>query len=138
MIHPGSGHWRHRRGLRYLVLASLRESPKNGVEIIRSLEAMSMGFWRPSPGSIYPLLATMVEEGLIRKREDGKYELTEEGRGHLGIVAESRPSTPEEMLREMEIYVEYFQDLKVTEPVKLEGLKERIRSLGEKLLKVGS
>jgi hypothetical protein len=42
------------------------------------------------------------------------------------------------MLMEMEIYVEYFQDLKVTEPVKLEGLKERIRSLGEKLLKVGS
>src|SRR2546428_5135163 len=70
-----------RRGwLRPWVISMIARSPKNGAEIIDEIEKMSWGGWRPSPGSIYPLLDQMVQEGAIRKREDGRYELTDKGK----------------------------------------------------------
>ena len=36
--------------------------------------------WRPSNGSIYPMLKKMVNEGMINKRDDGRYELSENGK----------------------------------------------------------
>lgn len=55
----------------------------HGYEIIRHLEDKSYGLWRPSPGSIYPMLQLLEEEGLVSGRDDdGKriYELTDSGR----------------------------------------------------------
>ncbi|WP_252896842.1 PadR family transcriptional regulator [Metallosphaera hakonensis] len=79
MFHHGFGHKGHRRGLRFAILFSISESPKNGIEIMKEIETMSRGFWKPSPGSLYPMLAKMTEEGFIRKKEDGRYELTSTG-----------------------------------------------------------
>src|SRR6267143_904119 len=78
----GHRHWGGmRRGwLRPWVISMIGRSPKNGAEIIDEIEKMSWGGWRPSPGSIYPLLKDMVDEGAIRQREDGRYELTDKGK----------------------------------------------------------
>jgi DNA-binding PadR family transcriptional regulator len=50
------------------------------------IEERSGGRWRPSPGSVYPALAQLEDEGLIRsvEREGGKvFEITDQGREHL-------------------------------------------------------
>lgn len=63
-----------------------------GSQIADEIERMTWGFWRPSPGSIYPALAQLESEGLIRvaKVEGPKkyYELTEEGKRLLGLGAD--------------------------------------------------
>ncbi|MGC9118842.1 MAG: PadR family transcriptional regulator [Thermoproteus sp.] len=79
-----------RRGLRYIILRILASrSPLTGAQIAEEIERMTWGLWRPSPGSIYPALAQLEAEGLIRvARVDGPkkyYELTDEGRRYLGI-----------------------------------------------------
>ena len=67
--------WMGQRGwIRPTVLALLEEKPMKGVEIMDRLEERSKGWWRPSPGSIYPLLDELTEEGLLKKRSDGRYE----------------------------------------------------------------
>src|SRR5438445_9029467 len=75
---------RMRRGdIRTAVLAVLAEQPGHGYEIIQALEDKSGGAWRPSPGSIYPTLQMLDDEGLVRSTErEGKrvYEITDEGR----------------------------------------------------------
>lgn len=75
---------RMRRGdVRTAVLATLLEGPGHGYEIIQALEEKSGGRWRPSPGSIYPTLQALEDQGLVRSSErDGKrtYELTDDGR----------------------------------------------------------
>src|SRR6266487_2226130 len=78
----GHRHWGGmRRGwLRPWVISIVGRSPKNGAEIIDEIEKMSWGGWRPSPGSIYPLLDQMTVEGALKKREDGRYELTDKGK----------------------------------------------------------
>lgn len=82
-----------RRGLRYLVLRILASrGTLTGSQIADEIERMTWGFWRPSPGSIYPALAQLESEGLIKiaKVEGPKkyYELTEEGRRLLGAGAD--------------------------------------------------
>ena len=93
---PGMGHggpwgrWgkgfgpQARRGdMRPIVLQMLAEKPMHGYEIIRALEAKSHGMWRPSPGSVYPMLQLLEEEDLVTGLEEqGKkiYTLTDAGR----------------------------------------------------------
>jgi DNA-binding PadR family transcriptional regulator len=78
---------RARRGdIRRGTLSVLADKPMHGYEVIRELEARSGGRWRPSPGSIYPMLQLLEDEGLIRgEGKNGKrvYEITEEGRRAL-------------------------------------------------------
>jgi DNA-binding PadR family transcriptional regulator len=73
-----------RRGhIRTAILISLRETPAHGYEVMRRLEEMSGGLWRPSPGSVYPHLQMLEDEGLLQSSEvDGSrtYTLTESGR----------------------------------------------------------
>jgi DNA-binding PadR family transcriptional regulator len=73
-----------RRGdIRTAVLAVLAEGPGHGYELMQRLEEKSEGAWRPSPGSIYPTLQLLEDEGLARATErDGKrvYEITDAGR----------------------------------------------------------
>src|SRR5438445_10811833 len=64
-----------RRGLRMWTLSLIARGPKNGAEIVDAIEQMTQGWWRPSPGSIYPLLADLEREGLIQKKADGRDEL---------------------------------------------------------------
>jgi DNA-binding PadR family transcriptional regulator len=64
----------------------LAEEPRNGYQLMQTIEERSDGRWRPSPGSVYPTLAQLEDEGLIRSIErDGSklLELTDIGRERL-------------------------------------------------------
>src|SRR4051794_27554760 len=78
---------RARRGdVRAALLALLAEEPRNGYQLMQEIERRSEGVWRPSPGSVYPALQQLEDEGLVRQVEqEGRklYELTDEGRAHV-------------------------------------------------------
>lgn len=79
--HRGRG---ARRGdVRAAVLALLTERPMHGYELIQQIEERSGGVWRPSPGSIYPSLQLLADEGLVTGDESGGrrlFTLTDAGR----------------------------------------------------------
>src|SRR4051795_6473501 len=68
------------------LLVLLAEEPRNGYGLMQEIEHRSGGGWRPSPGSVYPALQQLEDEGLVRSVESGgrrQYELTDEGRAHV-------------------------------------------------------
>jgi DNA-binding PadR family transcriptional regulator len=70
---------RARRGdVRAAALALMAEQPTNGYQIIQEIGERSSGLWRPSPGSVYPVLQQLQDEGLIQA-ETGEA-------GHRGYV----------------------------------------------------
>ncbi len=90
---PGRGRRGRRtpRGdVRSAVLALVAEQPRHGYEIIQEIGERTGGAWRPSPGSIYPTVAQLEDEGLVRtEKADGRrvVRLTDEGTRY---VAEHR------------------------------------------------
>ena len=98
---PFGGHWRgHRRhggrarrgDVRAAILALLAERPMHGYEVIRELSERTGGMWEPSPGSIYPTLQLLEDEGLVSVEEsEGRkqYSLTEQGRAESAQRASS-------------------------------------------------
>ncbi|MGC8849389.1 MAG: PadR family transcriptional regulator [Candidatus Bathyarchaeia archaeon] len=71
--------------LRFQVLELLNEKPLSGSEIINEIEKRTNGCWKPSPGSVYPLLAWLQDNGCIKEvpaEESGikRYALTDKGR----------------------------------------------------------
>ncbi len=95
---PWAAGRRARRGdVRTALLALLEEKPMHGYDLIRELEERSGGAWRPSPGSVYPTLQMLEEEGLIiGEEQDGKrvFTLTEAGRTELQERRERDDSPP--------------------------------------------
>jgi DNA-binding PadR family transcriptional regulator len=82
----GRGRRMRRGNVRAAILLLLEEGPRNGYQLMQELEQRSEGAWRPSPGSVYPALQLLADEGLIRgeSRDGGNvFELTEAGREHL-------------------------------------------------------
>jgi len=83
----GGGRGRRRRGdVRLALLILLGEEPRNGYQLMQTIEERSDGRWRPSPGSVYPTLAQLEDEGLIRgvERDGAKlFEITDAGRERL-------------------------------------------------------
>jgi DNA-binding PadR family transcriptional regulator len=86
-----SGRGSVRRGnVRSAVLSVLAERPMHGYQVMQELESRTAGRWRPSPGSIYPTLQLLQDEGLVSSEEvDGRrtFTLTDTGRD---AAAESR------------------------------------------------
>jgi DNA-binding PadR family transcriptional regulator len=79
---PVFGHGR----LRLYLLKLLEESPKHGYEIIQQLRERFEGLYSPSAGTVYPRLARLETEGLIRHENDGGrkvYQITDAGRAEL-------------------------------------------------------
>jgi DNA-binding PadR family transcriptional regulator len=81
----GGGRGRGRRGdVRAAILKLLAERPMHGYEMIQEIAERSQNLWRPSPGSVYPTLQLLVDEGLIAATEsEGSkklFELTDDGR----------------------------------------------------------
>jgi DNA-binding PadR family transcriptional regulator len=82
----GRGHKARRGDVRTAVLLLLNEGPRNGYQIMQEIEERSDGMWRPSPGSVYPVLQQLEDEGLIRSTEtDGRkgFDLTDAGRDYV-------------------------------------------------------
>jgi len=92
---PGRGGPRRGRpNVRNAVLALLVERPMHGYEMIQELESRTGGIWRPSPGSIYPTLQLLEDEGLIVAEESGgrkRYALTDAGRPEAERAAQAAP-----------------------------------------------
>ncbi len=73
-------------GLRLYLLKLLDEAPRHGYDVIRLLQDRFLGVYSPSPGTIYPRLARLEEEGLVTHEViDGKkvYKITDAGREEL-------------------------------------------------------
>ncbi len=93
----GHGRGRARRGnVRNAVLILLNERPMHGYEIIKEIATRSGGWWRPSPGSVYPTLQLLADEGLIKtEASDGTgkrlYSITEEGKAEAAKLAGTAP-----------------------------------------------
>ena len=83
---PGGpfGRGRARRGdVRAALLTLLAEEPRNGYQLMQEIERRSEGVWRPSPGSVYPALQQLEDEGLVRADgSEGRklFHLTDAGR----------------------------------------------------------
>jgi len=81
-----------RGDVRAAVLALLAEKPMHGYQIIHEIEERSGGAWKPSPGSVYPTLQLLADEGIISAEESNgrkTYSLTDEGRA----MADAAPDT---------------------------------------------
>ncbi|HEY0000599.1 MAG TPA: PadR family transcriptional regulator [Actinoplanes sp.] len=83
-----------RLNVRPALLALLVERPMHGYEMIQELDSRTNGIWRPSPGSVYPTLQLLEDEGLIEQEADGgrkSYRLTEAGRPEAETAAGNPP-----------------------------------------------
>lgn len=80
----GGGPRRHRRGdIKFALLELLAAQPRHGYDLIKELENRYAGFYRPSPGSVYPNLQLLEDEGyLTSETREGKrvYTITDAGR----------------------------------------------------------
>src|SRR5262245_11225508 len=113
------GHWgppgpRARRGdVRAAVLALLAEKPMHGYQVIQELENRTGGVWHVSPGSVYPTLQLLEDEGLITGQEvEGRrvFSLTEAGRARVEAQRKEGQAAPwEEVAGEDD---EPFRDLR--------------------------
>lgn len=84
---------RHRRGpvfesgeMKYIILRLLREKPRHGYEVIKEMEERFAGAYSPSPGTVYPTLQLLEDQGYVRAVEaEGKrvYHITPEGEAFL-------------------------------------------------------
>lgn len=150
-------------GLKFMVLHVLDEGSQNGTEIMDSIERhriqinevlassshsnISETFentLKPSSGAIYPLLKKLVSRGLIIKKEDGRYELTDKGHNSLDKISGNlhhslnKPMNRGEImvdtaLNEIESYINFLNDIK---PENLQSKKESISKLSKMLMEL--
>ena len=96
---PGPHHGRGGRGgrrasIRPAILALLLERPMHGYEMIQELERRTGGIWRPSPGSVYPMLQLLEDGGLIVAEESEgrrRFRLTDAGRAEAEQATHQPP-----------------------------------------------
>jgi DNA-binding PadR family transcriptional regulator len=88
---PGPERFFEKGDLKYVILDLLKDQPRHGYDVIRALEERLGGFYNPSPGSVYPTLQLLEDQGYLTSSQlDGKrvYAITDEGRAFLGERAE--------------------------------------------------
>jgi DNA-binding PadR family transcriptional regulator len=110
----GRGPRAARGDIRAAILALLAEEPMHGYQVIKELGARSGGVWKPSPGSVYPTLQHLEEEGVVAGRDqDGKrvFELTDAGRAEVAARAAGRPAPWDEVGAEVDSELVDLRDL---------------------------
>lgn len=124
--------------LRPIILTLLKNTKMSGTEIMDKVQEMSGGWWRPSPGSIYPLLDEMVKESLLKRDKNGKYELDTKNKEKienpfLGGFFGSPAASVHDALVEIESYVSYMEDLSRTDKKELVQNRKRIAEIINRL-----
>jgi DNA-binding PadR family transcriptional regulator len=117
--------FRHGR-LRLYLLRLLDEEPRHGYEVIRLLRDRFMGIYAPSPGTIYPRLARLEEEGLVTHDEkNGRkvYRITEAGREELRKRGDELAELEQELSASVSDIVREVR----------EDVRETVRNLREEL-----
>jgi len=113
---------RARRGeARYVLLDALRDGPKHGYEIIKSLEEKSGGRYSPSPGTVYPTMQLLEDLGLVRADKDAErrvFSLTEAGVTDLNTHTQ-----------EIADFWERFAAVPITEQPEIGFLRDDLESL---------
>jgi DNA-binding PadR family transcriptional regulator len=114
--------------LRLYLLKLLDEAPRHGYEIIRLLQDRFLGVYAPSPGTIYPRLARLEEEGLVTHDEtDGRkvYRITDRGREELNARIDDLAELEEEITASVrDIAREVSEDVRET----VKNLREELAS----------
>jgi DNA-binding PadR family transcriptional regulator len=112
----------------------------NGAEIMDSMESGSRGFWRPSPGSVYPMLQHLADEGLISRRDsDGRYEITPQGREEAEWPSRMQgfgPKSVEGILGDISSNISYLEDLARSKNPELLQSTKSIRELANRMTKL--
>jgi DNA-binding PadR family transcriptional regulator len=91
----GRGRRARRGDIRTAALLLLAEEPRNGYQIMQEVQERSGGLWSPSPGSVYPALAQLEDEGLIRTQEEDGHKLfvlTDAGKALVDERGADRPA----------------------------------------------
>jgi DNA-binding PadR family transcriptional regulator len=125
----GRGRRARRGDIRTAALLLLAEEPRNGYQIMQEVQERSGGTWSPSPGSVYPALSQLEDEGLIATEEhDGRkaYVLTDAGRKLVQERDSERPAPWEQ------------QDLDRGEAHELARLMREAASAFVQVMKTGS
>ena len=94
--HRPRGQWFEAGDMKYVILKLLRDKPMHGYEVMKALEEETHGCYKPSPGTVYPTLQWLEDEGLVKAElVDGKkvYAITDAGRAFL----ETHKSTVEDI-----------------------------------------
>src|SRR5947209_9137259 len=125
---PPRGGRRFGRGdLKYVILDLLNEQPRHGYDIIRALEQRFEGMYSPSPGSVYPTLQLLEDQGYVTSSQgEGKrvYTITDEGRAFLA----ERSDTVDDVRARMAAGWEAFGHAEVRD------LVDEVRGLGQFLM----
>ena len=110
-----------------------------GSEIMSEIQRQTFGWWKPSPGTIYPLLSNLQSEGLIVRREDMRYEMTEDGYSYIGIsgnIRDKRNSSDwnmESVIREIESFLSFIEE---NQEYLGEDDRKKISAIIERLIKI--
>jgi DNA-binding PadR family transcriptional regulator len=82
---PGIGRRARRGDVRLAILVLLAENPANGYSLIGQISDRTDGRWRPSPGSVYPVLRQLTEEALVESEGDDHagFTITEAGKAFV-------------------------------------------------------
>jgi DNA-binding PadR family transcriptional regulator len=93
--------WFEPGDMKYVILKLLKDKPRHGYEVMKALEEQTRGCYKPSPGTVYPTLQWLEDEGLVGcEEQDGKkiYSITDEGLAFL----DEHKSTVEEIFERVE------------------------------------
>lgn len=93
--------------MKYVILKVLRERPMHGYEVMKELEEQTSGCYKPSPGTVYPTLQWLEDEGLVESEErEGKkvYKITEAGLTFL----DEHKSTVEDIFDRVDEMIDHF------------------------------
>jgi DNA-binding PadR family transcriptional regulator len=134
----GGGRRAGRGDIRAAILALLAEKPMHGYQVIQELGERSGGAWRPSPGSVYPTLQQLEDEGLVQatEREGTRlFELTAAGESHLSAHGDPAPpwSGEHDVPRAAELAFELRKTVEAARQVIHTGNEEQMQRAAETL-----
>ena len=92
--------------LRLIVMKSLENKKLSGYDLIKQIEK-STGTWKPSFGSIYPLLEKLLKERFVEMEVQGRkklYFLTKQGKKHLRIISKSKNTFVDRMIEHLNVF----------------------------------
>jgi DNA-binding PadR family transcriptional regulator len=125
--------------IRFHVLMALAERPMSGSELTEKIEKHAGGFWKPSPGSIYPLLSSLQEHGYIKELPPEKglkrYELTETGKLLLNEQKDLMKKFKETMGFPQPPFNAFFMKMP---PEKIAEIQSTMRRAGAAMFQLGA
>ncbi len=123
--------------LRFWVLNILSQRRLNGSEIIKEIEENSMGWWKPSPGSIYPLLSQLEKAEFVTRDDFNRYSITAKGKETIDkhfqkiryFYSKTNPDDIESILENINSELMFILDSNLS----ADGAEKQINSIEEKL-----